>query len=88
MTVDPLAERHFDWSAYNYVLNSPLNRFDPDGRTDFLSRLLNRDKNPFDVHNLNYTASIDNIQRTSSVLSADISERVSLPIYSSISVGI
>lgn len=34
-TVDPLAEIHYDNSPYAYVLNNPLNRFDPDGRDDY-----------------------------------------------------
>lgn len=31
-SVDPLAEKHPEWSPYNYVLNNPLVLFDPDGR--------------------------------------------------------
>ena len=30
--VDPLAERHPEWTPYNYVLDDPLSLFDPDGR--------------------------------------------------------
>jgi RHS repeat-associated protein len=30
--VDPLAEKHFDWTPYNYVLGNPLRLVDPDGR--------------------------------------------------------
>jgi RHS repeat-associated protein len=31
-SVDPLFEKHPEWSPYNYVLNNPLGLFDPDGR--------------------------------------------------------
>jgi RHS repeat-associated protein len=30
--VDPLGEKHPEWSPYNYVLDNPLALFDPDGR--------------------------------------------------------
>jgi RHS repeat-associated protein len=30
--VDPLAEKHLEWTPYNYVLNNPLALIDPDGR--------------------------------------------------------
>ena len=32
LQVDPLAEKYFGWSPYNYVQNNPLISFDPDGR--------------------------------------------------------
>lgn len=35
MNIDPLAERRYELNPYNYVQNSPLFRFDPDGLTDF-----------------------------------------------------
>ena len=31
-SVDPLAEKHPEWSPYNYVLNNPMALLDPDGR--------------------------------------------------------
>ncbi len=33
--VDPLAERHYDWSPYVYVLNNPLSNIDLYGYTDW-----------------------------------------------------
>jgi RHS repeat-associated protein len=35
MNIDPLSERRYELSTYNYVQNSPLSRFDPNGLTDF-----------------------------------------------------
>ena len=31
-SLDPLAEKHPEWSPYNYVLNNPIVLLDPDGR--------------------------------------------------------
>jgi RHS repeat-associated protein len=36
--VDPLFEKHLEWSPYNYVLNSPLALIDPDGRQERAER--------------------------------------------------
>ncbi len=30
-TVDPLSEKYYDWSPYNYCGNEPIGRIDPDG---------------------------------------------------------
>jgi RHS repeat-associated protein len=30
--IDPLAEKHYAWSGYNYVLGNPVKLIDPDGR--------------------------------------------------------
>mgnify|MGYP006154363069 CR=1 FL=1 len=35
MNIDPLAERRYELTTYNYVQNSPMFRFDPNGLTDF-----------------------------------------------------
>ncbi|MEZ0007100.1 RHS repeat-associated protein, partial [Flavobacterium sp. 28YEA47A] len=35
MNIDPLAEKRHELNPYNYVQNSPLFRFDPNGLTDF-----------------------------------------------------
>ena len=32
--IDPLAEKHPDWTPYNYVLGNPLILYDPDGRQE------------------------------------------------------
>ena len=37
MQVDPLAEKYFGWSPYNYTLNNPLKFYDPDGRFPWLA---------------------------------------------------
>jgi RHS repeat-associated protein len=34
-SVDPLADKAYDWSPYRYCSNNPINRIDPDGMTDF-----------------------------------------------------
>lgn len=34
LTIDPLAEKHYNWSPYAYVLNNPLRYTDPDGRIE------------------------------------------------------
>ena len=34
LSVDPLAEKHPDWTPYNYVLANPLYYIDPDGRQE------------------------------------------------------
>ena len=33
-SIDPLLEKHYDYSPYNYVLNNPLGMIDPDGRQE------------------------------------------------------
>lgn len=34
LTIDPLAEKHYNWSPYAYCLNNPLRYTDPDGRLE------------------------------------------------------
>ncbi len=33
--IDPLCEKYYDWSPYNYCVNRPVNVFDPNGRDDY-----------------------------------------------------
>jgi len=40
--VDPLAEKYYSWSGYNYVMDSPLLLVDPDGRaSEWVPRIAN-----------------------------------------------
>jgi len=34
-SIDPLLEKHYDFSSYNYVLDNPLVFYDPDGRDPY-----------------------------------------------------
>ena len=33
LRVDPLAEKYYGWSPYNYSLCDPINNYDPDGNS-------------------------------------------------------
>ena len=35
LSVDPLADSAASWTPYHFVKNNPINRIDPDGRTDY-----------------------------------------------------
>ncbi len=42
-TVDPLAEKYLNWSAYNYVMGNPVRLVDPDGMsTSLFERMANQ----------------------------------------------
>jgi RHS repeat-associated protein len=32
LSVDPLADNYYSWSPYNYSMNDPINKYDPDGQ--------------------------------------------------------
>jgi RHS repeat-associated protein len=49
-SVDPLFERHINWSPYNYVLRNSLVLFDPDGKQVFFSE--NQNARNEEVNNL------------------------------------
>ncbi|TEB40907.1 RHS repeat-associated core domain-containing protein, partial [Flavobacterium circumlabens] len=36
MNIDPMAEKYFDITPYNYVANSPINSIDPDGMDKYI----------------------------------------------------
>lgn len=46
-SVDPMGEKYYGWSRYNFVLNNPMGNIDPDGRDVIL--LINA-KAPFGSH--------------------------------------
>ena len=35
-TMDPMAEKYYEWSPYTYCKNNPINRIDPDGNDDYV----------------------------------------------------
>jgi RHS repeat-associated protein len=42
-TPDPLGEKYYSWSQYNYTLGNPIKYIDPDGRDVFITGVLNNE---------------------------------------------
>jgi uncharacterized protein RhaS with RHS repeats len=65
MNIDPMAERYFGDTPYNYVMNSPVNSIDPDGMDVYLLTssgqtilaLKQNDKNTDTVYAVNKSSS-------------------------------
>jgi RHS repeat-associated protein len=58
-SIDPLAEKHPDWTPYNYVLANPVMLVDPDGR-DWRVGNVTRDQQGYYVYNVTFTAAVLN----------------------------
>ncbi len=55
--IDPLAEKYYGWSVYNYGLDNPVLMVDPDGR-ETNSPIFDRNGNFLGVDSEGYTGEI------------------------------
>ncbi len=90
--MDPQSYRTPDLTPYHYVRNNPINRFDPDGRADFLKTLFGiSSSEPTNSNQVNYAAAIDNIHNTAKELNGEIAttiDQVTSPVAEPINAGL
>ena len=79
--MDPLCEKYYDVSPYNYCVNKPVNAFDSDGKEN-ISFLPNKDKETSDYSNYaNDIPNVINIWAHGVYSSEDTSEAYGFSVY-------